>query len=369
MEGGDNFLERIAALHAAEVAADETLVAHALAALPVTCAPNAWRVPFAADAYCKAHLLANCPAAFWRRLAKRFPQLSSSIGSVCATLCEEDLLDIAEPELSCIMLGKDVAIMLREGSYSSGGIGRHVYAAATALGTLLCQQQTIGGICLPSVAGLRVLELGCGLGLVGLAAAKLGAASVTLTDSSESSVSCASANAALNGFNDAMYVRSRQLDWNEFTTAASAATACTAAGLGVPEGDELMPWWPDVILAADVCYSDAMGCALTEALTHILANSPSSSRAFILNGWPNRGLARFETLCGARGKLAAQEQRSFALGEPTPPHRPFVELQYSGDAADAPRGLENLQLLGAERLTGFADHAHHLYVFCHKLAR
>ena len=52
-------------------------------------------------------------------------------------------------------------------------------AAARAQLTLSCALASIADSC---VAGQRVLELGCGTGAVGCAAAVLGAGSVTLTD-------------------------------------------------------------------------------------------------------------------------------------------------------------------------------------------
>jgi len=50
-----------------------------------------------------------------------------------------------------------------------------------------------------SVRGKTVLDLGCGTGLFGLAAARLGARAVTATDVDPSAVECARRNAARNG--------------------------------------------------------------------------------------------------------------------------------------------------------------------------
>ena len=57
-------------------------------------------------------------------------------------------------------------------------------------------------------------------------------------------------------------------DWRQFRNAAGARAACAAAGMGI--GDD--GWWPDVILAADCCYSDAMGDDLLSAIGHLLAS-------------------------------------------------------------------------------------------------
>ena len=127
----------------------------------------------------------------------------------------------------------DVAVTLQEGSYASGGVGRFVYAAATALATLLaraaarghtlsaCPGDELSGL---DVKGKHVVELGCGVGLVGLVAARCGAASVLMTDYSEASVAWGGHNAERNGLADC--ARSAELDWLEFATAAGAKRAC-----------------------------------------------------------------------------------------------------------------------------------------------
>ena len=58
-------------------------------------------------------------------------------------------------------------------------------------------------------AGIRVLELGCGVGLVGLAA-RAKRCQVMMTDYEAKSVAVAQHNARLNGFDD---VEARELDW------------------------------------------------------------------------------------------------------------------------------------------------------------
>jgi predicted nicotinamide N-methyase len=348
------FFDTLAALGEAEAASDEDAVRRLLRALLASAeaAPDAWKSPFAADDFCRQRLLAKCPAAFWRRLARRFPNCRDEVGATASALADEDLLDLAPPETTRLRLGESVELELVEGSYATGGIGRHVYAAAVALGTLLAQGRG-------DVGGKRVLELGCGLGVVGLAAARCGAASVLMTDYAAASVECATSNAARNGFG--VSVRAAQLDWRAFDTAAGGDAACAAAGVGV-DG-----WWPDVIIAADVCYSEEMGDAVVQTLAHLLARAPADARALVLNGWPNRGLARLETLLGARDSLSAQERTARDAGEPAPPRRPFVDGEGGREPTiesdgGRPRGLSSLELLAAERMTGFAEHAHHLYV-------
>ena len=357
------FHELLAAVHAAELAADEQALIGALGAVAAgaSCAPEAWSSPFIANPFCSDALLAPSPASFWRRLVRRFPGAEEAVGAVTAALADEDLLDRATPDTITIEFGPgpEKTLSLVEGSYANGGVGRHVYAAATALATLLGRGQLI------DPRGRRVCELGCGLGLVGLAAARCGALSVLMTDAYESSVGCAWANAAQNGLDEAAGVRAARLDWRDFRTERGAHDACASAGVAAEKGG----WWPDMLLAADCCYDEQMGDALIEAIAHLLAGAPCGARAYVLNGWPNRGLARFETLVGARDKLAALEENARAAGEPEAPHRPFVEQKderggVNARVADsAPRGIETVRLVAVERLTGFADHAHHLYIF------
>ena len=294
------------------------------------------------------------------RVAKRVPAAADAIATLSATLTDADLFDATEPSAVSFEVGS-TSLSLIEGSYATGGVGRFVYAAATALGTLIAEQVPD----VPAVAGRRVLELGCGVGLVGLVAAACGALSVLMTDNSLASVECARRNAVRNKVSDT--ARAAVLDWEAFRTDEEAKRACDAAGLERASAPDTAP---ELILGADCCYSEAMGDALLAVLGYLLKTAPPGSRAVVVNGWPNRGLHRFETLVGARAMLAAAECDAIACGEPRPPQRPFIEPS-DGPSSGVPTvetptsvvGLESLSLLSARRLTGFSDHAHHLYVF------
>ena len=62
----------------------------------------------------------------------------------------------------------------------------------------------------PPLAGMRVIDLGCGLGGVGILAAKLGA-DATLVDIRDEALALAKRNAELNG----VKVHTARFDWNE----------------------------------------------------------------------------------------------------------------------------------------------------------
>ena len=86
-------------------------------------------------------------------------------------------------------------------------------------------------------AGKRVLELGCGTGLPGIVAARLGASKLVLTDGTKEVIARAELNAAANLKGMPVAVSSMQLNWGEVT------------------GKELGTF--DVLLASDVLYQAA----------------------------------------------------------------------------------------------------------------
>ncbi len=68
---------------------------------------------------------------------------------------------------------------------------------------------------LPRVAGLRVVELGCGLGLPSLVASARGAQQVTATDWAAAAVELLAENAARNGLAVVAEVRDWRQTWSE----------------------------------------------------------------------------------------------------------------------------------------------------------
>ena len=143
-----------------------------------------------------------------------------------------------------------------------------------------------------TVKGRRVLELGCGVGLVGLVAAGLGAHSVTLTDQV---TFMAERNAAVN------FPRAGE---KSVQRGSLSSTSDGAMGSGSPRvtvqrlqwGDAegvaaLLEGGPfDVILAADIIYSSDYHRLLAETISMIDSDcSDSDHETVILNAAPDAG--------------------------------------------------------------------------------
>ncbi len=132
-----------------------------------------------------------------------------------------------------------------------------------------------------AVAGLRVVDLGSGSGLVAVAAAKAGARSVLAVDIDRNAVAAIALNAALNG---------------------AAVATCLADVTGGPPPDA------DVVLAGDVFYA-ADVAARTGAY---LARCAAAGLA-VLVGDPGRVFLPAEGLI----RCAAYDVGDFADGRPT----------------------------------------------------
>lgn len=121
----------------------------------------------------------------------------------------------------------------------------HLWASAVALADAVSEE---------AVAGLRVLELGCGLGLPSIAAARAGAR-VTAIDWSPDASAAARANAALN----AVELETLTVDWDAPEVLLERA-----------------PW--DLVVAADVLYERTKVTAMLDLLPrlgdHVLLAEP-----------------------------------------------------------------------------------------------
>jgi predicted nicotinamide N-methyase len=126
----------------------------------------------------------------------------------------------------------------------------------------------------PPAAGARVLELGCGLALPSIAAARAGA-DVLATDGSEDAVAFAAHVLALNEVQASV----ARVDW------AQDGDALAAQG----------PW--DVVLAADVLYTRENVATLLELAPRLLA-----PRGELLLADPRRAGAR-DFLAAARARF------------------------------------------------------------------
>ena len=105
------------------------------------------------------------------------------------------------------------------------------------------------------VKGRRVIELGAGLGVVGVAAALAGAEKVTLTDFQPKSLELAEITAKANGVSSAIF-STRLLDWNHPGDLAS-----------------LGPY--DLVLASDVLYDKALTRVLVrDVIAPLLLSHP-----------------------------------------------------------------------------------------------
>lgn len=115
------------------------------------------------------------------------------------------------------------------------------------------------------IANKRVVELGCGLGLCGLVAAKFcGAKSVLLSDREPFALHCALSTAAVNHLSNDV-VHAAILDWtilgNEDKTGTTTPTTSPFSNLQA-----------DVVLASDVLYDGATIVAFARACRQICRN-------------------------------------------------------------------------------------------------
>lgn len=128
------------------------------------------------------------------------------------------------------------------------------------------------------VKGKRVLELGCGLGIIGLAAAQAGASEVLFTDKDSAVLRCAEEAAAAAGFT---CTSTLELDW--------------ACGQQLPE--ELGPF--DVIITADVLFHEGRPKKVSEYLDRLLV-SPNA-KALLADPAKQNYRGAFWAACETRG--------------------------------------------------------------------
>ena len=143
------------------------------------------------------------------------------------------------------------------------GAGDIVWPAGLAFSRLLAH-------CPSFVSNARAVELGSGLGAVGLTAAASGAASVLMTDFDEDVLGLASLGAAENGVEQK--VSTARLDWS---TGAEAA--------------KTLPGGPfDLVLAADVLYAEENALNIARLLPELLQEEGSKCLIADQKQWPWR---------------------------------------------------------------------------------
>jgi len=136
--------------------------------------------------------------------------------------------------------------------------------------------------------GLVVVELGAGLGLPGVLAARLGAASVLLQDRDERPLQQAMETAVSAEVADR--ITSLRCDWSDLPGRLLAAK----------EGEALAPFaQADAILAADVLFSEAVALSLAEVLAQLLRNP--GQVAFIVDPYKREHRKAFGERCRAHG--------------------------------------------------------------------
>eukprot|EP00636_Phaeomonas_parva_P012325 CAMPEP_0118861580 /NCGR_PEP_ID=MMETSP1163-20130328/7070_1 /TAXON_ID=124430 /ORGANISM="Phaeomonas parva, Strain CCMP2877" /LENGTH=182 /DNA_ID=CAMNT_0006795407 /DNA_START=263 /DNA_END=807 /DNA_ORIENTATION=- len=121
--------------------------------------------------------------------------------------------------------------------------GKRPYGGAMvfcdALGGSAALRSLLGG-------GSRVAELGCGVGLVGLALARCRAAALVLTDGEASTVDLARRNVEAAGVGTGTEVRCMRLGWGSAEELAAVQGTQPSGGFDVVLGTDLMYYRTDV---------------------------------------------------------------------------------------------------------------------------
>ena len=208
-------------------------------------------------------------------------------------------------------------LVLVEADYNTSGTGRCVWHAAEKLSDLMCGAgggDEAARLLAPDVVGRRVLEMGCGIGLVGMVAARLGAAEVLMSDADfrPQLLEAADANAAKNGLGNA---RAVGLDWKAWEAAIVADAAGStdrqvrslAERIGLLDGDGRAP---PVIVAADCVFGEVPGLskALYATLDRLLDLGGPDARAYVMVGYPEHriGIDDWERLVRGGGRLVGE---------------------------------------------------------------
>lgn len=177
------------------------------------------------------------------------------------------------------------AIKLRTRSSNGGcgdadGTGSRVWRASRAAAA-----RCASGFVQP---GQRVVELGCGCGLVGVACGLLGASEVILCDSDEDTLKLARENAALN---DTPAVVTRRFDWGDTTSQSPVA---------------------ERVIACDCVYDVGMSSPLVRAVLRALERGEDARALVILDQDEKRSIAAKEEVSLFAVELEKQHELAWS---------------------------------------------------------
>ena len=195
------------------------------------------------------------------------------------TLFTPEKNEAAEDKAIATILGVDVGtVAAQRGALANfdNAVGQKLWPSSVAFARMLV------GSAGARVKGCDVLELGCGLGGVGIAAAIAGARSVLLTDYQPKSLEFALAAAEANGVGDR--VSTRLLDWTA-------------------PPDDLGAF--DIVLGSDVLYSKDLTRSLLDVVATLVVRPRDRSRpeprAMLVDPPSRPSRALLPELCAARG--------------------------------------------------------------------
>ncbi|KAJ3392978.1 hypothetical protein HDU92_008057 [Lobulomyces angularis] len=146
-------------------------------------------------------------------------------------------------------------IYIQEDNYSESGLGWQTWIASYAMASLMDEE-------IFDVRDKKVITLGCGTGLCGIAAARFGAKRVTLTDNSEKCLLRAKKNIKLNNVTCAT---TKFLDWDLYASKKFFDSF----------EDHEVDF--DVILAADCCYEMKMAFTIPFVILNIFKKTTSKN--------------------------------------------------------------------------------------------
>lgn len=159
-----------------------------------------------------------------------------------------------------------IRVDIQETSYDTTYFGWKTWNAAIVLCKMLDSKDTRIQL-FPS--DQRILELGCGTGLLGITCAKLGAQRVYMTDYMDEIIDNTRLNLSLNQVDDRTEVC--RLDWFNLDQHTLPR---------IPSTNEDVKF--EVIVASDVCYEQRLADRVPTVIRRFLAPTSSTARAYVV---------------------------------------------------------------------------------------